>query len=189
VMAKHVIAAIVLGLLLWLPAGCGTKPEPAVEPDVETQVEAADDAETEAGEASAESMAFDDLFHRAQQEETETEPPPPPRVITLKDIHFEFDKFSLTPEARRTLSSHARELGESPSLRIQVEGHCDERGTQEYNLALGQRRAQAVKDYLISSGVQPSRISIISYGEERPLDPRSNEEAWGTNRRAHFKNL
>lgn len=103
-----------------------------------------------------------------------------------KDIYYDFDKFNLTPDARKILAEKASFLNVHPEIKIKVEGHCDERGTREYNLALGERRAKAAMDYLIFLGINPMRISTISYGEERPLDPGHNEEAWTKNRRAHF---
>lgn len=107
-------------------------------------------------------------------------------ALLLRDIRFDYDKAVLRAEAKTTLAEHARRLEESPSVRISIEGHCDERGTAEYNLALGDRRAQAAADYLVAYGIDENRISTISYGKERPLDPRHNEEAWGLNRRAAF---
>lgn len=104
----------------------------------------------------------------------------------LKDIHFGFDQYNLTPEARKILSQNTELLLKHPRVKIQIEGHCDERGTIEYNLALGERRAHTTKGYLISLGVSPDKISTISYGEEMPIDPRYNEGAWAKNRRAHF---
>ena len=104
----------------------------------------------------------------------------------LKDVRFGFDKYDLTPKAREILSQNAELLLKNPRVKIQVEGHCDERGTVEYNLALGERRANSTRQYLISLGVSADRMSTISYGEEMPLDPRHNEEAWTKNRRAHF---
>ncbi len=104
----------------------------------------------------------------------------------LKDCHFDFDRYELTAEARRTLAGNAKILKKMPNSKIQVEGHCDERGTKEYNLALGERRAARVKNYLDSLGISNKNISTISYGEEMPLDPRSNEKAWAKNRRAHI---
>lgn len=104
----------------------------------------------------------------------------------LKDIHFGFDRYDLTPEAREILSQNAELLLKHPRAKIQIEGHADERGTIEYNLALGERRASTTKEYLISLGVSLDRMSTISYGEEMPLDPRHNEEAWAKNRRSHF---
>ncbi len=104
----------------------------------------------------------------------------------LKDIHFDFDKYDIRPQDAEILKENAAILHKFPKVRFQIEGHCDERGTNEYNLALGERRANSAKSYLISLGISPDRISTISYGEERPLDPGHNEEAWAKNRRAHF---
>ncbi len=104
----------------------------------------------------------------------------------LKDIHFDFDKYDIRPSDAEILKENAAILKKYPNVKIQIEGHCDERGTNEYNLALGERRANSTKEYLISLGISPERISTISYGEERPLDPAHNEEAWAKNRRSHF---
>lgn len=104
----------------------------------------------------------------------------------LKDIHFDFDKYDIRSEDAGTLKENAALLVNYPKVKIQVEGHCDERGTNEYNLALGERRANAAKKYLLSLGISTDRISSISYGEEKPLDAGHNEEAWFKNRRGHF---
>jgi peptidoglycan-associated lipoprotein len=104
----------------------------------------------------------------------------------LQDIHFDFDRYDLTEEARKILTENAKVLANHPSLKIQIEGHCDERGNSAYNLALGERRAASAKLYLIKLGVQENRLSTISYGKERPLDPGHTEEAWAKNRRCHF---
>ena len=98
-------------------------------------------------------------------------------------VFFGFDRFDLTPEARLVLERQAAWLKQYSDLRLTVEGHCDERGTREYNFALGARRANAVKDYLVSLGVDPARVSTISYGKERPVAAGSNEAAWRLNRR------
>ena len=103
----------------------------------------------------------------------------------LKDIHFDFDKYDIRPGDALILKENAALLTKHPTVKIQIEGHCDERGTVEYNLALGERRANSTKKYLISLGISPERISTISYGEERPLDPGHNEEAWAKNRWSH----
>ena len=99
-------------------------------------------------------------------------------------IHFDFDKYNLSPESRYTLQQQAAWLATNEGVSITIEGHCDERGTREYNLALGERRAQASADYLMVLGVSKDRINIVSYGKERPEDPGSNETAWAANRRA-----
>jgi peptidoglycan-associated lipoprotein len=104
----------------------------------------------------------------------------------LKDIHFDFDRYNIRVEEAEILKENSALLKKYPGMRFQIEGHCDERGTGEYNLALGERRASSAKKYLISLGIQSNRISTISYGEERPFDSGHSEEAWSKNRRAHF---
>jgi peptidoglycan-associated lipoprotein len=104
----------------------------------------------------------------------------------LGDIFFAFDKDDLSEEARDRLASHARWLRSNPEFGLLIEGHCDERDTEEYNLALGERRANAARDYLVLLGIDPGRLQTISYGEERPVDPGHTEAAWSKNRRGHF---
>lgn len=104
----------------------------------------------------------------------------------LHDVFFDFDQYLLSEEALGILQKNAEWLRSHAQARILIEGHCDERGTVEYNLALGERRAQSVKDYLLNLGVAPDRISTISYGKEKPFALGRNEEAWAQNRRAHF---
>jgi peptidoglycan-associated lipoprotein len=104
----------------------------------------------------------------------------------LSDIQFDYDQSSLTDAARATLEKHALWLQGHREARVTVEGHCDERGTAEYNLALGDERARAARNYLVQLGVDSARLRTVSYGKERPLDPGANEAAWARNRRAHF---
>ena len=104
----------------------------------------------------------------------------------LKDIRFDFDKYDIRPEDAPILKENAALLKKYSKVKIQIEGHCDERGTNEYNLALGERRANSTKTYILTLGIPSDRISTISYGEEKPQDPGHNEEAWANNRRAHF---
>ena len=104
----------------------------------------------------------------------------------LKPIHFDFDKYDIRSGDTEILKANSALLKKFPNVKIQIEGHCDERGTNEYNLALGERRANSTKKYLTSLGVTADRVSTISYGEEKPMDPAHNEEAWTKNRRAHF---
>ena len=96
----------------------------------------------------------------------------------LKDIHFDFDKYDIRPSDGAILKENAALLKKYTNLKVQIEGHCDERGTVEYNLALGERRANRTKDYLVSLGVSPDHVSTISYGKEKPLDAGHNETAW-----------
>jgi peptidoglycan-associated lipoprotein len=105
-------------------------------------------------------------------------------VLNVGDrVFFAFDKYNLTPEARRTLERQSAWLKQYPAATVTIEGHCDERGTREYNLALGERRANSVKSYLVALGIDANRISTISYGKERPVALGSNESAWAQNRR------
>jgi peptidoglycan-associated lipoprotein len=104
----------------------------------------------------------------------------------LKPIHFDFDAAELRPDALQTLNDDAARIRENAPFGVRVEGHCDERGTSEYNLALGDRRARAARDYLVSLGIPAGRLRTISYGKERPVDPGHSEDAWAKNRRAEF---
>jgi peptidoglycan-associated lipoprotein len=105
----------------------------------------------------------------------------------LQAIYFDYDDSSLRPDAREVLRQNADLLKNSPSLSIQIEGNCDERGSDEYNLALGQRRADSARRYLMDLGVEGARLSTVSFGEENPAVEGSNEMAWSRNRRAEFK--
>jgi peptidoglycan-associated lipoprotein len=111
---------------------------------------------------------------------------PPALRTALRDINFEFDQYGLTDEAKATLDQLGQALKANPQFVVTVEGHADERGTVEYNLALGEQRAQAAKAYLVALGIDASRIDTVSYGEQRPLDAANDELAWAINRRAHF---
>ncbi|MBY8828458.1 peptidoglycan-associated lipoprotein Pal [Hephaestia mangrovi] len=104
--------------------------------------------------------------------------------VSSDTVHFDTDKSDIDPEAQQILDSQAQWLAKYPNVRITIEGHCDERGTREYNLALGDRRANAAKNYLAERGVDPSRINTISYGKERPIALGSDEASWAQNRRA-----
>lgn len=116
-------------------------------------------------------------------------PPAPSEFVAapaLKDIHFDFDKYNIRPGDAKILDENAKWMKANANTLILVEGHCDERGTNEYNLALGERRAKATLNYLVSQGIAATRITVISYGEERPLCTEKNEGCWAQNRRAHF---
>ena len=107
-------------------------------------------------------------------------------AAAFQDIHFDFDNYDLKPESRELLEKLADWLLEHGDFEATIEGHCDNRGTAVYNLALGERRAEAAKAYLVNLGVTGAKITTISYGEELPADPRNCEEAWTKNRRDHF---
>lgn len=107
-------------------------------------------------------------------------------IAGLNSVHFDYDSATLSSESRRQLSENAEWIKNNPKTTVQIEGHCDSRGSVEYNLALGERRAKAVKTYMTSLGVASSRLTIISYGEEKPIDTSDSEQAYAKNRRANF---
>jgi peptidoglycan-associated lipoprotein len=116
-------------------------------------------------------------------------PPPPPEVapLQLTTIYFDYDKSDIRADARTIMGDNARSLSEHPTAVIMIEGHCDERGTDEYNMALGERRANSAKNYLTNYGIEATRVNTISYGESRPAAPGQGEDVWQQNRRAEFK--
>ena len=127
----------------------------------------------------------------AEQPVAPAPPPPPavepaPTVAELSDVFFDFDRFTIRSDASASLEANAGTLKAQSETKILIEGHCDERGTSAYNLVLGERRAQAAKQYLQDLGVPSSQIQITSYGKERPFCTEHSEACWQSNRRAHF---
>lgn len=120
-------------------------------------------------------------------EPVEEEQPSEPVVELVSVFYFDLDDATLPPDTFSALRAHAERLKSDSELRIVIEGHCDERGTREYNLALGDRRAEALENFLLSAGVSPSQIETVSFGEEKPVTTESNEAAWALNRRAEIK--
>ena len=118
-----------------------------------------------------------------------TPPPPKPKLQErqLQTVYFDFDKYNLRSDAKASLDANFALLQEFTDVMLKIEGHCDERGTVEYNLSLGEKRAKATMDYLVGLGIDPGRIAIISYGKEKPVDPGHDEAAWAKNRRAEFR--
>ncbi len=120
------------------------------------------------------------------EEEPIVPPPEPDNRLDLRTVYFEYDKHNLTEEAKAILTDNAQQLLEFSEISVTLEGNCDERGTEQYNLSLGQKRADAVRQFLVSYGVNSSRIKTISYGEERPLCNQSTDSCWSRNRRVEF---
>jgi len=166
-MAKRLFIMLMLGAFALVIANCGGKP-PAPPPEPPTPVVV---------------------------DTTPAPPPPPPppppkpklQENQLQTVYFDFDKYNLRPDAKASLDANAALLKEFPDAIVKVEGHCDERGTVEYNLSLGEKRAKAVQDYLAGLGIAGNRLSIISYGKEKPVDMGHTEAAWAKNRRAEFR--
>jgi peptidoglycan-associated lipoprotein len=124
-------------------------------------------------------------------ETTPRETPPTPKSDVLSSssfqpVFFDFDSYTLREDGRAALDANARLLRDNADVRVVIEGHCDERGTAEYNQALGERRAQSARDYLTAAGISAGRLQVVSYGKERPFDQGHDEAAWAKNRRAHF---
>ena len=202
-----VITGLLLCFFIIIAAGCAKKTTIAEEPVFVTKEQPAaveQSAETAAPESAAslppavsEESEKDwlqkqlaqgrDIQELAAKESTAEGAAGPSRgTVELDDIHFSFDQYDLSSEARNVLKQHADWLLKHDAFAVVIEGHCDERGTTEYNLALGQRRASEAMKFLIDLGVDGKRIKTISYGKEMPLDPGHNEDAWAKNRRDHF---
>ena len=185
-MRRSVLLATLLATALGFGIGCKkaqlqSTPEPLAAPSAgETTPPLAGDRPTEVTEGFR------------------SETPPPPAAVeptidelnsrgVLKSVYFQYDSSDLSPEARATLQTNAEWLKRNAAHPVEIGGHCDERGSIEYNLALGSRRASMVKDYLVDLGVSGSRLDPVSYGEEKPVDRGHGEEAWSQNRRADFR--
>jgi peptidoglycan-associated lipoprotein len=175
--SRRIFTALLMAALLAL-AGCASKTTPAQ--DSETVI-------------NPPATATTDVSQQPQPLGVESQPVQSgpvadlQAVAGLQRIHFAYNQFTLEDQARATLEQNAAYLRKNPGLKVAIEGHCDERGSDEFNLALGERRAVAAKNYLVSLGIATGRLSIISYGEEQPLVTAANEDAWAKNRRAEFK--
>ncbi len=183
-----VTLAVVL-LFSFSQAGCAKKPAEPGPGDQMTQTRAPQETPDASAKVGDYTPPAEDV---SPTEEPKAMVPEPARemaafdVSDLIDVFFALDKSDLNSEWRDKLANNANLLKASSGVKIVIEGHCDERGTNEYNLGLGERRASSVKSYLVSLGVSASRIKTISYGEEKPFAAGHNEAAWKQNRRAHF---
>jgi peptidoglycan-associated lipoprotein len=121
-----------------------------------------------------------------QKVEAPVQAPPAAQAVMMKDINFDFDKYNIRPGDAAILKEDAGWFKANPGKKAKIEGHCDERGTVEYNLVLGQKRADSTKNYLVGLGIDANVLETVSYGKERPVDPGHNEAAWAKNRRAHI---
>lgn len=163
---SKITTGLVLGIALIATAGCTKKRNVTDIPPAPSET-----GPVNAGEGDSDTVAapINEQFRREVSSDT---------------VHFAFDQYDIDPEARAILDSQAQWLTAHPNTRITIEGHCDERGTREYNLGLGDRRANAAKNYLASRGISPARITTISYGKERPIALGSDDASWAQNRRA-----
>jgi len=178
------LVAIICALVM--PAGCAKKAIMKEEPVVEKEAAVEKQAPAQAAEAAPAKAPEEQKVDEAAMAVAAAAALADKEASQFADIHFAFDRFDLRPDAREVLDKHAKWLTAHPEFSVRIEGNCDERGTVEYNMALGQRRAASAMKYLVDLGVGKNRISTVSYGKERPLDPGHNEEAWAKNRRDHF---
>ncbi len=162
-LARILLPAAVAMLVVFSSAGCSKKPKPVVTPPTTQAPEATPDAGTVTPPVETPSTSRADL----------------------KDVFFDYDRHTIRVDQQDVLRANGKILVDDPAISVLLEGHCDERGTVEYNLALGERRARAARDYLVQYGVEAGRISTISYGEERPFAAGHDESAWALNRRVH----
>lgn len=170
-MNRH--ASVVVGFVLVLfGVGCARQPEMA-SPSMGVGGVGAPYAQEQAAAALPSSVARPDVSQYVA-------------TANLPDIHFDFDKYEIRPEAAKTLDASATWLKGNAKALVLIEGHCDERGTSEYNVVLGERRAKATMNYLMSRGVDARRIAVVSYGEDKPQCHQHNTACWAKNRRAHF---
>lgn len=178
-----------------LMAGCAAKQDVTEEMGARAGDSAMDTAQTETVPEDTTTMGAEDMASEpmgettemARVEEEKTTEAAMEEALELRTVHFEFDKYNIRDEDKDVLRKNAGLIKRNPGAKVVIEGHADERGETEYNLALGEKRAKSVKSFLVDMGVDPSRLATISYGEEKPKDPRHNEAAWFQNRRAEFQ--
>lgn len=182
-MAKKVILGISILVLLFFVAGCagrfGIKRAKPATPVASMEGLATKEQQEKA--LKGEPIPATKLVGVAREPATAEE------KQVFETIHFDFDKSDIRPDARIVLEKIAIYLKKNRKVKVSFEGHCDERGTSEYNMALGERRSLSARRYLVSLGIAPERLGTVSYGAERPLDPGHNEAAWAKNRRCEFK--
>jgi len=167
---KQLLFFALVVVFVFAMSACSKKPTTEVETSPEPEVEVTEVQEEPPVEVIEEVI----------------EEPEMVKLPVLEDVFFDFDKSTLTDAGKKHLTANAKQLREADVFTITIEGHCDERGTNAYNMALGEKRANAARDYLVSLGVSKSQITTISYGEERAFDTGHTETAWAKNRRAHF---
>lgn len=192
---RHILVALAIAFLLMFTA-CGGK-KPADLPKVEEETisdSSVTGGERPATEITEEQDITGDTGVKLDESQTVGERPLSDMTLDeinaaefLKNVFYDFDKYDLTQDAIGQLEQNGRWLMANPSVKVIIEGHCDERGTDEYNLALGEKRANAARDFLVRFGIESERLMTASYGESRPFDPGHDEAAWAQNRRAHFR--
>jgi peptidoglycan-associated lipoprotein len=185
-----IIIAFVFGLTLF--TGCAEKKAVVKEGSAQEQISADQAAKNAAAQAEADRIAREkaerDAALKAQADkEQEAKVQAASAANSVNDIYYDFDKSNVRPDARETLKANADYFLKSGANAIVIQGNCDERGTAEYNMALGERRAREAKKYLVNLGVKESKMKTVSFGKEQPVDTGHDEAAWAKNRRSHFE--
>lgn len=178
-MKKALVLTLACILVFGFMLSCRKKVEEAPPPPPQVKEQPEAEEVKEPAPPKEPELTEEEIFMRKSLEEINREAP-------IEMIHFDFDRYFIREDAKPVLEQNAAWLKKFGSVQVLIEGHCDERGTEEYNLALGEKRAKSTHDYLVSLGISPSRLKTISYGKSQPLDPGHNEEAWQKNRRAAF---
>jgi peptidoglycan-associated lipoprotein len=176
---KTLFLALICLLAVSLGISCKAKTKPTPPPPPQAQEQPQAEQVQEATPAEPAPLSEEELYLKKTLDEINKE-------RALKMIHFDYDKYFVRSDAKPILENNAAWLNKFATAKILIEGHCDERGTEEYNLALGEKRAKSVMDYLVSLGIPAERMRIISYGKSQPLDMGNDETAWANNRRAQF---
>ena len=186
-----ILFILVSSLLFTVSCTKAVKEEPAAVTDTDAEAVAAQEAQKTRMDEEARLKALEE--QRLKDEEARLKAEEQARLkleaqeeFTKEDIYFDFDSSAILPTAEEVMQKKAEWLKNNSGVSVVIEGHCDERGTNEYNLALGDRRASAAKTYMVNLGIDEAQLKTISYGEERPEDVEHSEEAWAKNRRAHF---
>jgi len=178
-MKKTLILTLAVFLIFGSLISCRKKVEEAPPPPPQAKEQPKVEKVVEPPVVKEPELSEEEIFMRKSLEDINAEQP-------VMMIHFDYDKFFIREDAKSVLESNAAWLNKWRTVKLLIEGHCDERGTEEYNLALGEKRAKSTLDYLASLGISPDRLKVISYGKSQALDPSSNETAWAKNRRAQF---
>jgi peptidoglycan-associated lipoprotein len=177
-MKKVIILALVLALAFAFGTACKKKVQ-SVPPPPQAQEQPPVAKVDESARMTQPALSEEEIFMSKSLDQINQEKP-------LATVYFDFDKYDIRPDVRPVLEQDASWLKKFKTAKVLIEGHCDERGTEDYNLALGEKRAKSVYDYLLSLGIAPDRMKIISYGKSQPLDPGHDEAAWQMNRRVQF---
>ncbi|MDI6699471.1 MAG: peptidoglycan-associated lipoprotein Pal [Candidatus Saccharicenans sp.] len=178
-MKKYLVLFLTVILVLSFASSCKKKAKEVPPPPPPQALEQPRVEKVEEPVLKEPILTEEEIFMKKTLEEINQEKP-------LAMIHFDYDKYNIRPDAASVLEANAGWLKKYQTAKVLIEGHCDERGTEEYNLALGEKRAKSTMDYLVSLGISPDRLRIISYGKSQPLDPGHDETAWAKNRRAQF---